>query len=266
MTIPKKALERLIAGLKHYQPILESARKRDVNEYDTVVIVTDVLAEIFGYDKYSEITREHSIRGTFCDLAIKIEDELQLLIEVKAIGGDLKDSHVKQAVDYAANQGAEWVILTNGIIWKVFRVIFGKPIDKELVIDLNLSTLSTRNQSDMSILFPMSREGWLKAALPAFHTQQQATNRFFLAAVLLNEPALETLRRELRRLAPDAKIEIEDLRKVLIHDVLKREVTEGIKAEDAQKKVQRSTSRPLRARKSKEERDESEAVKAPAKD
>ena len=39
MTIPKKALERLVAGF---------------NEYDTVVIVTDVLAEIFGYDKYSD--------------------------------------------------------------------------------------------------------------------------------------------------------------------------------------------------------------------
>ena len=40
---------------------------------------------------------------------------------------------MKQAVDYAANQGIEWVALTNGNIWRVFRVIFAKPIDADLV-------------------------------------------------------------------------------------------------------------------------------------
>lgn len=38
---------------------------------DTVTIVTDMLEEVFGFDKYSEITREYAIQGTFCDLSIK---------------------------------------------------------------------------------------------------------------------------------------------------------------------------------------------------
>jgi hypothetical protein len=85
--------------------ILASARARDVNESDTVVLVTDILQDVFGYDKYAEITSEHMIRGTFCDLAVKLDGHLSLLIEVKAIGLDLKEQFVKQAVDYAANQG-----------------------------------------------------------------------------------------------------------------------------------------------------------------
>jgi predicted type IV restriction endonuclease len=132
--IPNKVAERLVAGLKRFQPILSSARARDVNESDTVLLTTDLLAYFFGYDKYSEITSEHAIRGTYCDLAIKIEGELRLLIEVKAIGLELKDAHVKQVVDYAANQGVEWVALTNTITWRVYRIHFGKPIDNELVI------------------------------------------------------------------------------------------------------------------------------------
>lgn len=40
-----------------------------------------------------------------------------MLIEVKAVGIDLRDGHAKQAVDYAANQGVEWVALTNGVIF-----------------------------------------------------------------------------------------------------------------------------------------------------
>src|SRR3954452_11641999 len=113
--LPKRAAERITAGLKRFQPILASAKSRDVNESDTVVIVGDMLQEVFGYDKYTEITSEHSIRGTFCDLAVKVDSALAALIEIKAIGLDLKDGHVKQIVDYAANQGVDWVVLTNGI-------------------------------------------------------------------------------------------------------------------------------------------------------
>ena len=72
-TTPPKVADRITAVLKRFQPILTSAKARDVNEADTVVIVVDLLAELFGYDKYSEITREHSIKSTFCDLAVKIE-------------------------------------------------------------------------------------------------------------------------------------------------------------------------------------------------
>ena len=107
MAIPSRVSDRLSSGLKRFQPILSSAKSRDVNESDTSMIVTDVLADVFGYDKYSEITRELCIRGTFCDLATRIEGKFQMLIEVKAIGLGLKDTHVKQAVDYAANQGIE---------------------------------------------------------------------------------------------------------------------------------------------------------------
>src|SRR5687768_16227688 len=98
MPVPMKVAERLAAGLKRFQPVLQSAKARDVNESDTSLIVTDMLAEVFGYDKYSEITRELCIRGTFCDLATRIDGKFQTLFEVKAIGLDLKDSHIKQAV------------------------------------------------------------------------------------------------------------------------------------------------------------------------
>jgi predicted type IV restriction endonuclease len=116
--LSKKAVERITAGVKRFQPILASARSRDVNESDTVVIVADLLQEVFGYDKYAEITSEHMIRGTFCDLAVKLDGTLAFLVEVKAIGLELKDHHIKQAVDYAANQGCDWVMLTNGVIWR----------------------------------------------------------------------------------------------------------------------------------------------------
>ena len=80
----------------------------------------------------------------------------------------------------------------------------------------------------------------------------QATNKFYLAAVVLSEPVLETVRRELRRLS-DAKIEISELRDALMQEVIKREVTEGEKADAARKKVAKTAGKMLRVKKEKEE-------------
>lgn len=249
MAIPKKVADRLSTGLKRFQPIISAAKARDANESDTSMIVTDMMAELFGYDKYSEVTKELAIRGTYCDLATKIEGKFQMLIEVKAVGIDLKDSHIKQAVDYASNKGIEWVALTNANNWKVFKVIFSKPIDFEIVLDIDLLTLIFKNETHLESLFLLTRESMLKSGLYAYHDQVQATNKFYLGAIILSDSVLESIRKELRRITPDVKVPIEDLRNVLVQDVLKREVIEGDKADIAKKKVQRVARKLLRTKK-----------------
>lgn len=202
---------------------------------------------MFGYDKYSEITSEFSIRGTYCDLAIKLDNKLATLIEAKAIGLDLKEQHVKQAVDYAANQGVDWVLLTNGAIWRVYRLIFAKPIEQELVLEFDATALSSRSEKDLETLFLLCKEGWQKSAIGEYHTQRQALSRFFIGAVLQTDPVIDTIRRELRRVSPDVKIDSEQIKDVLRNEVIKREVLEGEKATDAVKKISKSASKALRS-------------------
>ena len=62
--IPKKILARLVTGIKKFQPILNDAKARDINESDTVVIINDMLSDIFGFDKYSEVTFPEFLNGT----------------------------------------------------------------------------------------------------------------------------------------------------------------------------------------------------------
>ena len=169
MGIPKKVVDRLTSTLKTFQGVLEQQKARDVSEADTVTVVKDILNAVFGYDKYAELTSEHAIRGTYCDLAVRIDGKLAFLLEVKAVGLDLKDQHVKQSVDYAANQGCEWVVLTNGIEWRLFRVCFKKPIDKQEIAAFNLMTASAKNEDDMEKIFLLTRDGFTKSALAAPH-------------------------------------------------------------------------------------------------
>jgi len=250
--IPKKVADRLAAGLKRFKPVLEAAKDRDVNESDTSMIVTDMLAEIFGFDKYAEVTREYTIRGTYCDLATKIEGQLQTLIEVKAIGITLRENHVKQAVDYAANQGVEWVILTNGQHWKVFSVSFSKPISADLVLDLDIMSMSPSDEDSVEDLFLLSKEGIQRSGLDAYNDQLKVRNKFNLAALILSDPILHTIRRELKRISPDVRISVEEIKAALSHEVIKRDAIEGEKATEAQRLVSRAASKALRQRKAKE--------------
>lgn len=250
--VPSKVAARISAALKRFQPIIASAKSRDANESDTVIIITDMLNEVFGYDKYSEITSECAIRGTWCDLAIKIDGKFEYLIEVKAIGLELKDAYTKQAVDYSANKGTDWVILTNAEIWRIYKVTFSKPIDSELILEINFLELNPKKSGDIELLYNLTREGLMKKALGDFHTQQQALSRFFMGALVVSNPVLEVIRRELRRISPDVKIDLEQIKSVLVNDVLKREVVESEKAEEARKKINRAAGKFLRAREAKQ--------------
>lgn len=252
-SIPAKVSKRISDGLKRFQPIVDSARARDINESDTVTIVTDVLQYVLGYDKYSEITSEHEIRGTYCDLALKLDGELTLLIEVKAIGLELKDQYIKQAVDYAANQGVEWVVLTNGHFWRVYSVSFTKPIAHELIVEFDICAINHKKEQEFEPLFVLSKEGWKKSRIEEYRSQKQALDKFTLAATLLDPDVLQIIRRELRRVSPDAKIDVDEIERVLSQEVIKREVLDGEKAESAKKLVRRSSKRALKVAKGEKE-------------
>jgi hypothetical protein len=248
LSVPAKVSTRMKDALKRFQPILSSALARDVNESDTAAIITDLLAEMFGYDKYHEVTSEHMIRGTFCDLAVEIEGKLRLLIEVKAIGMDLKDKHMRQAANYAANQGLEWVVLTNGIKWQVYKMDFGQAIREELVVEFDLLEVTPRDNATLGKLYLLTREGMSKAVLPDYYIHKQATNRFVLGALVLSDPVVAIVRRELKKVAPGVKVDGEYLRGLLEREVLKREVVEGEPAEEARKKVQKALAKEGKTR------------------
>lgn len=248
MAIPNRVRDRMVPALKRLTPIVLQQRARDVSEADTVTIVKDILSEAFGYDKYAELTSEHAIRGTYCDLAVKLGDKLTLLIEVKAAGVALDERHVKQAIDYASNQGIEWVILTNASTWRLHQVIFAKPIDKRLLLDVDISTLDLRKDACVESLFTFTKEGFLKGAQVELRDRQDATSRYTFAALLVNnDSVVAAIRRELRRVV-DVLVDEDEIVKVLRDEVIKRDALEGPSADAATRRVNRCEAKAKQAR------------------
>lgn len=240
ITVNSKIKERMTKGLKKFQPILQKALAADVNESDTVTIITDILCEVFGYDKYENITSEFAIKKTYCDLAIKLQDKIPFLIECKAIALDLKDDYVRQATNYAADSGIEWVVLTNGIIWRIYHITFGKPIDKELVYEFNMCELNTKKQADIELLYYLSIESFAhnsKATLEDLRAQKQILNKFIIAQVMLTDAGIDGIRKCVRKLYPDLKVTNDEIYGIVYNEVLKREVLESETAEEAKKTV-----------------------------
>lgn len=248
--VPKKVAERLSKQLGNFQRILRDAKDRDVNESDTVTIVTDMLADLLGFDKYADVTSEQAIRGTYCDLAVKLDGVVKYLIEVKAIGLTLRENHLRQAVNYGANHGTPWVVLTNGVTWEIHRIKFERPVTSEQSCSIDILELNPRKSDDIELLYLLCKEGLARNAIEEFHEHTQTVNRFVIAAIIQSDSVLSVLRREIRRLAPDAKVTTEEIGE-LLPDVLKRDVIEGDAANDAQRKVTRSTAKMLRKRKKK---------------
>ena len=248
MKMTKKTEDRIKVSVPKFQRVLAAAKDRDLNESDTVSIITDMLAEVFGYDKYQEVTSELAIRGTYCDLAIKIGDKFQYLIECKAIGTELKELHLRQAIGYGANKGIQWIILTNGIDWQIYRLRFEKPIAWDIVARFNFAMLSTKNEHDMEKLAIVTKEGVEKGARESLYEKTQCVNRFVVGAMILSEPVIAMLKRELRKLSDGIYIEESEISTLLREGVLRRDLLEGEEANAAFSKVARhlrqQTKRP----------------------
>ena len=265
MPVSAKVAARIAAQMKRYQSVLATIQKKDISEDDTVTVINDILADVCGYDKYHEVTSQYAIRGTFVDLAVKVDENIRFLIEVKAIGIELKDSHIKQAIDYAANEGIEWVVLTNGAVWRVYNVHFGQPIEKILVCEIDLIALSPKSDEILECFGNLSREGFSKGKMADLLHQKQVTNKFTVAALLISDDVLDDLRKEIRRLGSGIKVDNDYLRALLTNEIVKRDLIDSEEAKAAFQNVKRLQRTAARKRSSEKELEQKPIV-APVED
>lgn len=104
----EKAIERIKKGLRRMNGIVERAIRDDYKEADTRKIVSDMLSEYLGWDKFENVTAEQMIGSRYADYVVKTSDENVFVIEVKQIGLKLKETHLNQARQYAVDEGIDW--------------------------------------------------------------------------------------------------------------------------------------------------------------
>ena len=188
----QKAKESLKNFIKKNQKTLAVLEQRDAVEEDTRTFVTDMLVEGFGYDKYDELTSEKRIQHEFADIAIRLDQDIKAIVEVKRIKLNLKEQHLRQVKAYAANSDVRWAILTNGKIWQVYRISDTTPITDELLFEVDLSASEQVGQK-IEKLWMLSREAMKRDLLLTEWRAVSALSSTSLKSALLSEKVIRVL-------------------------------------------------------------------------
>jgi len=192
--------DRLKTALRKYIKPLAALVDRDANEGDTRILVTEILTEALGFDKFEDLTTEYQVRGEFADYGIRIDKQLVAFLETKRATTKLAAKHLRQVEMYAVNEGVEWVILTNGVHWQVYHIGMspGAPVQIDLAIDVDLLGDDT-NTHKANQLFFIAKEALKRKRIDELWKEKVATSPRSLVAALFAEPVLSSIRKELRR-------------------------------------------------------------------
>jgi len=184
--------------LKKFVPHLIKAREDNLNEADTSQRLVKFFEEVLGYDAFTEITKEQQVKDKYVDLAIKIDDSVRLLVEIKAAGVTLRDRHIEQAERYAAEGNIRWVLLTNGVVWNLYHLTFEEGIEYERVFSVDLSSDPEGRAPDLLGL--LHRKSVRKGEHEDFWQKRAAMSPESIGRALFTEDVLRFIRREIRRL------------------------------------------------------------------
>ena len=223
-SVPKwesEARERVKAAVKKFQKPLADLVARDANEGDTRLLVTDILCDGLGYDKYEDLTTEYQVKVDFADYGVRVDKQLVAFIEVKRCTQALNQKHLHQVQSYAVNEGVEWMILTNGRVWQAWHMSPGMPVQMDKVLDIDLlSEDSIAKKADA--IFYISRDAFKRHQIDEMWKRAAATSPKSLAKILLSDKIVGEVTKELRRQtghkADTAKIE-----EILKSDVIRPE-------------------------------------------
>lgn len=190
--------DRLRAAIKKFSKPLADLVARDANEGDTRLLVTDMLCDGFGFDKYADLTTEYQVKGEFADYGVRNDKELRAFIEVKRVATKLAAKHLRQVESYALNEGVEWVILTNGVVWQVYHITAAVPVVVDLAIDVDLLGEDT-SAHKVNQLFFLTRESLKRKQIDELWQAKRATSPKSLAQVLCSDVVADAIRKELKR-------------------------------------------------------------------
>lgn len=231
-----KAKDRIKSGLRRMESIVARGLEDDYKEADTRKIVSDILTEYLGWDKFDNLTAEQMINSRYADYVIRKDGEELAVVEVKQIGLKLKDMHLNQARQYASDEGIEWIILTNGDAWKVYRQVTDKDDIKRAmpVFSLSISDKELKPTAKTELLYLLSEEASRKHELDEYYQRKVALSGDNLADHVLSDVVLNKLRVELKN-STGQKLSNSEVAEALVSELFAEEVT----SEDISKRLQR---------------------------
>ncbi len=202
--------EKMLSALKDYKKRYLTKNIGDLDESGTRIMINTFLTSILGYQELEEIKTEYMIKGTYADYIVQIGGKRHFLVEVKAFSIDLSDKHLRQAINYGANEGIDWAILTNGRQFQVYKIIFEKPISEKLVYEVDFSAEDFSAKEALEQLIYLHRDAVVKKSLTDLWSRYSALEPINIAGLLFSPQVVSFLKKELKS-KYDSKFEDDEI-------------------------------------------------------
>jgi predicted type IV restriction endonuclease len=193
------ARQRISDGLRKITRPIETLKERDAVEADTRLLVTDILCDLLGFDKYGDLTAEYQVKGEFADYGIRLDQQLVAFLEIKRVTQKLNKTHLRQVENYALKNGVNWAILTNAQTWQIYNVVAkaGEESELTLVVEVDLLDPNMKTKDKVDNLFYFSRESFARGVIEEKWKARFASSPKALRTVLLSDRVLDLIRKEL---------------------------------------------------------------------
>lgn len=189
---------KLNDNLKAYHKRFLSGSFTELDESGTRIMINHFLTDVLGFTALEEVRTEYMIKGTYADYMIQVNGKRHFLVEVKAFSLSLNEGHLRQAINYGANEGVEWALLTNGKQFDFYRILFEKPIQNKKVFSLDLSDASSIKRAVDEIQF-LAKDSVVKGGLEILWNKALALTPESIAKMLLCSEFVSQLRKNVNK-------------------------------------------------------------------
>jgi hypothetical protein len=196
--LTKSKKSKLLGQLKSYNKKFLRAKREELDESGTRLMINSFLTDVLGFTAIDEVKTEYMIRGTYADYVIQIKGVRHFLVEVKSLSLQLSAKHLRQTINYGANEGIEWALLTNGKQFDFYKILFQKPIESRLVFSFDLCDIANLKNYVEVIQF-LHKEAVLTKGLDKLWQKTIALDPKNVSGLLFGKPVVNFIRRTLNK-------------------------------------------------------------------
>jgi len=189
--------QKLLGSLKAYRKDFLDSSLKELDESGTRIMINRFLSDVLGYKQIEEIKTEYMIKGTYADYVIQVNNSRHFLVEVKALSFQLSEKHLRQTVNYGANEGIEYALLTNGRNFEFYKIIFAQPISSHLIFALDLSDAAGLKNA-ASQLQHLHKESVVKNSFKPLWNKCEATDPYNIAGILCSDAVLKCIKKMIK--------------------------------------------------------------------
>ena len=196
--LTKSKKTKLLTQLKSYNKQYLKSKRDELDESGTRLMINTFLTNVLGFTAIDEVKTEYMIRGTYADYVIQTKGVQHFLVEVKSLSLALSAKHLRQTINYGANEGIEWALLTNGKQFNFYKILFQKPIDSRLIFSIDLCDV-TKLKNCVEILQYLHKESVSLKGLDKLWQKTIALDPKNVSGLLFGKPVINFIKRTLNK-------------------------------------------------------------------